>query len=177
MGFDDYTMDSFIEKIVTKKRDAMDRLQIAGAVILGIVLLFATMFIRLPQAVSQFSLFIWAAVFYLIFRFMRSKNIEFEYSVTNGDMDIDKIIAQKKRKRIFSGHSKNYEIVAKMHSDKYNQSYANIPNKVIAVSSLKEEDVYFFVTQYKGQRTIVYFQPSEKMLKSFRTFIPSKIHM
>lgn len=177
MGFDEYTMDSFIEKIVAKKRDGMDRLQIAGAVIFGIVLLFATMFIQLPPAISQFSIFIWAAVFYLIFRFMRSKNVEYEYAVTNGDMDIDKITAQKKRKRIFSGHAKNYEIVAKMHSDRYNQSYADTQNKIIAVSSLKEEDVYFIITQYKGQRTIVYFQPSEKMLKSFRTFIPSKIHM
>ena len=175
METNDYKMDLFIEKIVVRKRTASDYLQLAGVVFVGIMFLFAMGFVELPDIVNQFTLFIWVAIFYGIFRFSKSKNIEFEYAVTNGDMDVDKIIAQKKRKRVFSGHCRDYDIIAKVRSDKYTQNYASIPNKVFAVTSMNDDDVYFLVAQYKGSRTIVYFQPNEKMMKSFKTYISRKI--
>lgn len=175
MESNDYKMDLFIEKIITRKRTTGDYLQLTGIVMVGVILLFAMGFVKLPDIVSQFTLFIWAAIFYGIYRFSKSKNIEFEYAVTNGDMDIDKIIAQKKRKRLFSGHCREYEIIAKVKSDKYTQNYASIQNKVVAVTSLSDDDVFFLVAQYKGSRTIVYFQPNEKMMKSFKTYISRKI--
>jgi hypothetical protein len=175
MDSSEYKMDSFIEKIVARKKEPLDYIQITAAIFLGIMIIFAGMFINIPNAVVQFMPFIWVAAIYGIYFFIRTKNIEFEYAVTNGDMDIDKIIARKKRKRIFSGHSKNFEIVAKVHSEKYSPNYASINKKIIAVSSMDQDDVYFLVTQFNSERTIVYFQPNEKMIKSFKIFIANKI--
>lgn len=175
MDFSDYKMDTFIEKIVVRKKKPGDILQVIGISTLGILVLFASLFIQLDPSLGFFRILVWFGIFYGMFYFVRSKNIEYEYAVTNGDMDIDKITAQKKRKRIFSGHCRNYEIVAKIHSGHYSQNHDMIPDKITAVSSMNEEDVYFLITQYNSKRTIVYFQPSEKMLKAFRTYIPGKV--
>ena len=37
----------------------------------------------------------------ILYKMYKSKNIEFEYAVTNGDLDIDKIISQRKIREIF----------------------------------------------------------------------------
>jgi hypothetical protein len=176
MDSSDYKMDSFIEKLVTRKKQPIDYIQTAAVILLAFIILSAGFFVELPSIVSQFIIFIWAAVIYGVYLFIKSKSIEYEYAVTNGDMDIDRIIAKKKRKRIFSGNCRNYEIIARVHSDKYNGSYAAIEKKITAVSSMDSEDVYFLVTQFDSARTIVYFEPSEKMMKAFRIFISSKIY-
>jgi hypothetical protein len=176
MDSSDYKMDSFVEKLVTRKKQPIDYIQTAAVILLAVIILSAGFFVALPDIMTQFILIIWAAVIYGVYLFIKSKKIEYEYAVTNGDMDIDRIIAQKKRKRIFSGNCRNYEIIAKVHSDKYNGSYAAIEKKITAVSSMDSEDVYFFVTQYNNARTIVYFEPSEKMMKAFRIFISNKIY-
>jgi hypothetical protein len=176
MGDNDYKMDLFIEKIVAKKKGPSEYIQITAVIFLAFIIILASLFFELPTYIMQLMPLIWAAVIYGAYIFVRSKNVEFEYAVTNGDLDIDKIIGRRKRKRIFTGHCTNFEIIARMHSDKYNQNYAAITKKIIAVSSLQQDDVYFLVMQYNNARTAVYFQPDEKMLKAFRVYIANKIY-
>lgn len=164
-------MDTFIEKIVTKKKDAVDYL-IIGAII--IVVAIATLAI-LAFLKTSLNLLIVAGVVYGGYHLISSRNVEFEYIVTNGDLDIDKIISRKRRKRIFSGSCKEFEVMAKVKSRSYSPQVQSIKNKIMAVSSLDEEDVYFATTNYKNERTVIFFQPNEKMLANFKIYIPRKI--
>lgn len=166
-------MDSFIEKIVERKKTAKDTLISVGIVFLAIFLIVFV--IPMVPYVNQMWLIFAAAVIYGAFYLLKSRNLEFEYSVTNGEIDIDKIIAKSRRKRIFSGNCKEFEILAKLKSNHYTQSIQNIPNRIEAVTSMDSPNVYFFVTSYKGERTVVFFEPNERMLNAFRLFIPSKI--
>ena len=152
-GDNNYKMDLFIEKIVTKKKTGLDSLIVFGTFFLGILLIILVFIVQLPDIISSFRLIIMAAIGYGIYRLVKSKNLEFEYAVTNGELDIDKIIAQKKRKRIFSAHCRNFEILAKVHSDKYNESYSGITNKIFAGSDMRVEDMYF---------AVLYFQEKEQ---------------
>jgi hypothetical protein len=112
---------------------------------------------------------------YLAYLLITTRNIEYEYAVTNGDLDIDKIIAQRKRKRVFSANCKSFEIVAKVKSTHYTPQYRNFKNKIICSGSLEGDGVYFIVLHYKNEQTIVFFEPTDKMLNNFKTFIPRKI--
>jgi hypothetical protein len=40
---------------------------------------------------------------------------------------------------------------------------------------MNSDKAYFATLNYKGDRTAVFFEPDEKMLSNFRTFIPRKI--
>ena len=118
---------------------------------------------------------IFAALVYLAYRFITGRNIEFEYIVTNGELDIDKIIAKRKRKRIFSASCKDFEIVARVRSNSFSQSVQSIKNRIDASSSLSSTDAFFVTLNYKGERTLVIFEPDERMLNNFKIFIPRKV--
>lgn len=165
-------MDIFIEKIVVKKKDAKDRLFIAGIVLAVFILIFVVF--NIP-VINTMWLFFDALIIYVGYRLITSRNIEFEYIVTNGDLDIDKIISQRKRKRIFSASCKEFDIVAKVKSSNFTPQVQNIKNRIVAVSSLDSDNVYFVTLNYKGDRTVVFFEPDERMLNNFRTFIPRKV--
>lgn len=165
-------MDVFIEKIVARKKTGQDRLMVAGIIVAAFVALIVVSSIPIINSLGPV---LWIVIGFLAFQFAKSRNIEFEYAVTNGDLDIDKIIAQRKRKRVFSGSAKDFEIVAKVKSDKYTNEYKNIAKKIEAVSSMESPDIYFVVAPYKGERTIVYFEPDKRMLDNFKIFIPRKV--
>jgi hypothetical protein len=51
-----------------------------------------------------------------------------------------------------------------------------IKNRIEAVSTMQADDIYFIVLSYKGERSIVFFQPTERMLDSFRKFNPRNVY-
>ena len=80
---------------------------------------------------------------FLIYYIITLRNIEYEYAVTNGDLDIDIIINQSKRKRLFSASCKEFEAVARVDSPQYTQKIKNCKN-VKDYSSRKEGSEVWF---------------------------------
>ena len=72
----------------------MDILLILLIVIGAIVISYLLMLF-----IPQFAMFLIIAVLLGIYTISKF-NIEYEYALTNGDLDIDMIISQKKRKRL-----------------------------------------------------------------------------
>lgn len=169
-------MDVFMEKIVMKRKDFKDNLVAAGIILATFILIFIALNVKIINQLGM-SLFIVAGLVYLAYRLITSRNLEFEYVVTNGELDIDKIISRRKRKRIFSASCKEFEIVAKVKSNSFSQSVQSIKNRIDASSSLDSPDAYFATLNYKGEKTVLIFEPDEKMLNNFKLFIPRKVLM
>lgn len=165
-------MDVFIEKIVAKKKTMTDYLIIAAVIIGGITALALTPMI---PYISQFGSILALAIIYFAYVLVKRRSMEFEYAVTNGELDIDCIIARNRRKRIFSASAKEFEILAKVKSEKYASEYKLITKKIFAGTFQEADDLYFAVLNYKGERTILYFNPSDKMLESFRFANPRNV--
>ena len=167
-------MDTFMEKLVTKKKGFKDQIITVG-VILGAMILI--MVILSIPVIAQLGIgfFIAAGIVYLGYRLITSKNVEFEYIVTNGDLDIDKITSRRKRKRIFSASCKEFEILSPVKSNSFSQSVQSIKSRIDASSSIDSPDAYFATLSYKGQKTLLIFEPDERMLNNFKIFIPRKI--
>lgn len=162
-------MDVFIEKIITRKKTSKEHLIVVGIILGGLILsiLAFTFLGSIAPAVV-------AVAIYFGYYLAKSTNLEYEYAVTNGDIDVDKIIAQRKRKRVYSANTKDMEIVARLKSDKYGE-YKNINKRVEAVSSMNDDqDIYFMVAPFKGERTILFFQPDQRMLESIKTKLPPR---
>lgn len=167
-------MDTFMEKMVTKRKTLKDNLLTAGIILAAMLLIMISLSIQVLQQLGLGILFA-AGFAYLGFRLISSRNVEFEYIVTNGDLDIDKIISRRKRKRILSASCKEFDLIAKVSSEHFNQSVQSIKNRIDASSSIHSPGVYFTTLNYKGQKTLVIFEPDERMLNNFRIFIPRKI--
>ena len=165
-------MDTFMEKIVARRKGMKDHFITAAILFVAMILIMLVLSI---QAIAQFSLVIAVGIAYLSYRLITSRNVEYEYIVTNGEVDIDKIISRRKRKRIFSASCKEFEILSRVKSNSYSQSVQSIKNKIDASSSIDSPDAFFATLSYKGEKTLLIFEPDERMLNNFKIFIPRKM--
>ncbi len=166
----------FIEKLIAKKKEAKDYLFSVVICLAGLIILVASPILsRYIPLLGSFWLLIAVGVVYGIYRLITSRDIEYEYIVTDGDLDIDMIIAKRKRKRIFSANCKEFDVVAPYKGQNHDSRLGNVTKHIKAVSSMNSKDVYFITLNYKGERTAVFFEPDERILKAFKTFIPRKV--
>ncbi|MBE7030208.1 MAG: hypothetical protein E7409_02140 [Ruminococcaceae bacterium] len=169
-------MDIFLEYIVARKKNLKDIAIIAG-ILLGLcLLLFISLFFMFTQ-LSSFVMLLDAGLIYLAYLGITSRNVEYEYIVTNGEVDIDKITHRRKRKRIISVHSKTFDMVAPVGESAYRGEEHSTVSRVIDVaSSPTSERAYFALFSKDGQRIKLIFEPTERMLDAFTTFVPRNVH-
>ncbi|AEM79359.1 hypothetical protein [Thermoanaerobacter wiegelii] len=166
-------MDVFIEKLVKKQKTSKDTLFSIGVVVAALIIVFGV--IPLIPIVRNFLIFFLFLFGYLAHYLIRSRNIEFEYSLTNSELDVDKIIDQKRRKHVISVDCRDFEIMARVNTDKFTEDIKAIKNRIEAVSSMSSPDVYFAVFEDKGIKTVLFFEPNEKMIETIGRYIPRKL--
>lgn len=166
--------DIFMEKIVARRKTSKDYLKIFGLLLAALILLIL---ISMFGGYVGFLLpLLLVGLGYGLYMLLTSMNIEYEYIVTNGDLDIDQIIARRKRKRIFSCKAKEVELMAKVGSDEWRDAQKQPNRKLLDCSAvINAENNWFILAEYKSQRYIVVFAPDERMLKSMKRYNPSKI--
>jgi hypothetical protein len=165
--------DLFLEKIVARRKTGKDYLTIFGIIVGGLVVLVLVLWFG--GYVAFLFPFMVAGLLYGIWYLLTGMNREYEYIVTNGDLDIDMIISRRKRKRVFSGKAKEFELMAEVGGDEYRAAAKSSFKLLDCSQTLMAKGNWFFITEYKGQRTMVVFNPDERMLKSMKRFNPSKI--
>lgn len=165
-------MDVFVEYMVRKQKSMKDTFIIIGTVI-G-VLIVGFIALGLLGGLGPVAALLIGYCGYLI---ITSRSVEYEYSVTNGELDVDKIIAQRKRKRLLSIHVKEFEIVAPVNDERYRKEFENIDIKktIDASSTVKSQNVYFAVFTLNGEKCRLIFEPTQKMLDAFKAFIPRNV--
>lgn len=113
-----------------------------------------------------------AATVGLIWYWPRFK-VEWEYVFCDGQLDFDMILGGEKRKSVLRIELEDADVVAKMDSARMD-GYRHLPVKNF--SSLRDEaDVYGVVAQIKDEKTVLLFEPSQKMLEMMKLKTPSKV--
>jgi hypothetical protein len=167
-------MDTFVEQIVVKKKDGKEIAIIVATVVAALLIAFLSfvflglLYILVPA--------IWCGVGYGAWWLITQQNKEFEYSVTNGDIDIDLIEGRRKRKRIVSVGAQKIEFAGRYDP----RQWVNRPvdRFVMAASSLSEEGLYCFTYRSKKRGyTLVVFQPDERVKTAFYTSLPRLIQL
>ena len=87
-----------------------------------------------------------AGMGYGLWWLLTSLNIEYEYSVTNGDIDIDQITAKRKRKRIVSVSGAKIESLEPFNQQEY---VARFDRRVIAAPRWRTPIFGAFLTEVK----------------------------
>ncbi|MDR0294292.1 MAG: DUF6106 family protein [Oscillospiraceae bacterium] len=171
--------DVFVEHLVTRRPTVKTMLQkcllsLAAVVTALLPFILAGLFgidLTMLAPVTFVGAF-WGMI--LLFRRM---NLEFEYIVTNGEMDVDKIMGRRTRKRLLTVDCRIFDILAP-YKPEYRNEYESktIVNRVDVSSHVNAPGRWFAVYHAKdGRRTLLVFEPSERMLDAFRLFIRSKI--
>jgi hypothetical protein len=108
---------------------------------------------------------------------LRRLDLEFEYIVTNGEMDVDKIMGRRSRKRLFTVDCRTFDILAPYKEEYRSEIESRSVTSRIDVSSHPEAPGRWFAVYNAkdGARTLLIFEPNEKMLDAFGLYIRSKI--
>ncbi len=167
-------MDIFVEQLVKKKKSTGQIAAIAGTILLALLLLAAS--ILLIGILGPLSAILIVAVFYGAWYLLTSQNIEYEYCVTNGDIDIDRIVAQRKRERIVSVAGRKIESAGRYVPEKW--AGRKVDRTVIAAPSDQEDNLYYFTYHSKKRgNTLVIFQPDDRVKESLYDGLPKLVQL
>ena len=167
-------MDSYMEYMVTKRVDFKGYALRFFIVALALALILVVFFV---PALNMFSPFFIIGIGYGTWYLITSLYLEYEYIVTNDDLDIDKIIAKKKRKRVLSINTKVIERIAPLSEAYQNEiNQASVKHTINAAAMVNQETTYFILyeDQEKG-KTLVYLDAPDEMIGMLRKYIPTKV--
>ena len=108
----------------------------------------------------------------LLFRRM---DVEYEYLYVNGNLDIDKIMAKAKRKRIFEMQIENLEVIAPAGSSELRQ-YQRIKADNYG-SRTPEAKSYEMIVLRNGEKRKIIFEPNQTILDGMRMMAPRKVFL
>ncbi len=168
--------DSFHEMIVKGKQTQYAALQMIGLVVASLVLL-VLLFI-FSSVLGMLMPLLVVGVGYGLFYLLRGFNREFEYTITNGEIDIDMIVAQRKRKRVFSGAARNFESMAPLTANKEaaaGRQSAGAAQVIDCRGAASNGKHYEIRADFKGKRVVVLFTPDEIIVNQLKRFNPSRI--
>lgn len=173
-------MDIFVEYLVKKKKKASDYLKMAGISIGGTVLLFVV-FLALTAYIPQISsiaLLLVVGGYYGIYLLITSFNIEYEYSMVNNEIDIDKIINVRRRKRLTTINIRTVECFGrKSDGGEFESRMRNThTEKLYACRDKDDDSVYYAVYRENDADKMILFNPSDKMLEKMHKLNPHKIN-
>jgi len=167
-------LEGFYETIVKHYKTPKERLRDLGFLGAGfggalvILLLTNIMNLHVIGAIGAIA----AIVFGVRAGFL--SGLEYEYIVTASTVDIDQIIAQRKRKRMLSFDCRDCEIIAPMNRGNYYSDYKHLPTQDYTAYAT-HEDNYFAVIERGGVRRCILFQPTEDMVQMFKTYNHRKV--
>ncbi len=166
-------MDSFIEYMIKQKKTpaitAKRLLVYFAAFMLSLVVIFISLIF--PSMLLSLSPLAVLLIFYFAYRINSSFDVEFEYILTNGELDIDKITHKRRRKRLMTIHCKSFIEFGKLEKNKVsdNGEYARV---IDASAKSSTYDDYFAVFFKNGQKIKLVFNPTQKMIDVFKIYAP-----
>lgn len=163
-------MDNYCEQLVEKKKTGADvakTITLSLAIVMGAVACILAAFLiglsfLLLVAVGLIALGIWL---------VSGMNIEYEYIITNNEMDIDKIIGRRKRKRMIT--------IDLTRTDDFggypSENSIDADTTVHATTGL-EKDAHYLLAQHNDYGKVkVIFNPNEKLMEAIAQEVPKTL--
>ncbi len=167
-------MDNICEQIVLKSRTSGDRtkavLIILGMAVLSAVLLFLAF-------ITGFLVFLLVAIAGVVggIYLLNGIEVEYEYIVTNNELDIDKIVGRRTRKRMITVDLSKAEDLCVYSAENEPES----DTTVFATTGLEKDAYYLFVQHSDYGKVGIIFNPNsrtrEAMIREFPYALRTKL--
>ena len=164
-------MDTFFEQIIAVKKNGKALAAIIGGWLAAFIVCF--LLIMFMPFLGTFSLLLAAGALFGAYKLCTRFNLEYEYIVTNGTMDIDKIINKSSRKRILS-----FELATVSRIEKFNPAQLSGVNAKELFITCNQDDpgAYLMVSATEGKGTsYLVFAPDERVRSAIVKFVPKFI--
>ncbi len=157
-------MDRFSEQLITRQGDKktafLKGLVLAGVILVAallIMLLIWSGFMAAPLCLLGVVGAVWLGVY-----LMQGLNVEYEYIVTNDDLDIDKISGKRKRKRLISVDLKSVDEFYPYLND--TELHTDVT--VLAEDGTGYDMWYVYIETESSGKVAIIFNPDERTRKN-----------
>lgn len=169
-------MDAYLEQIVNHRKDYKDFI-IKVAMIMSI---FAVLALGVFVGITVNYYFIVIGFFlslfdiYLCWYVITGRNVEYEYTVTNNNLQIDKIMAKRRRKAVLSIDIKKIEGFDKLSEGRLKD---NRCDKVLQLGTYdSDQSQYRFIVKTdKYGKIMVVFAPNKKILDAIKLHLKPEV--
>ncbi len=167
-----YYDDVFVEQLVKHKPRFKNIAIKVLAILFGLVITLTAWLIS-----PTYSYIIFTAAWILAYIIFRTQDYEFEYSYTNGDLDVDRIVAQRKRKRILATNVRSIDLMAPCDEAHAHLADNYVLARTVDYTSSKHAPGrwYFVFTGNSGVKVKVFFEPSAKLLDAMKRELKDKV--
>lgn len=166
-------MDSFVEQLIARRKTAAD-FALLFVITLGAVLsLFFV--VRFLFWMTALCFLLIVGIGWLAWYAITSMNVEYEYTVTNGDIDIDQIIGKRKRKRLVSvPHTRIESLFPYSETALSGKQF----DRTVMVATHKDAITWCFTYHSKKSgHTVVLFEPNERVFTALYRALPRLLQM
>jgi len=169
-------MDNFAEQLVKRNETKSDSIRRIVTIITGSLFTLCLALLALLQlgqpliALIGFVLAVAAGVgtFFLV----QGSYVEYEYTFTNGELDVDKIIARKKRTALLSVPVRTFSAFGRYTE---NMEETEDMTVVIASDNIVSREYYADFDHKEYGKTRLIFVPDERMLENIKKSLPAKL--
>ena len=158
-------MDTFFEQIIAVKKNGKAVAAIIGIWLAAFIVCF--LLIMFMGFLGTFSLLLAAGALFGAYKLCTRFNLEYEYIVTNGTMDIDKII-----------NKSSFELATVSRIEKFNPAQLSGVNAKELFITCNQDDpgAYLMVSAAEGKGTsYLVFAPDERVRSAIVKFVPKFI--
>lgn len=160
-------MDVFCEQLVKIKRNVASNILMVLTV-LAAAALCVIMFI---YSIKYYMLiFLIVAVIYGTIKLLGTFCVEYEYIITNGTVDIDKITAKSSRKRVVSFECKDI-----LRTGKVNDSGILAAADKTFICGNKTDSAYYILVKKGAAKAAILIEPEEKFIAGVKECAPKII--
>ncbi|MGN0642301.1 MAG: hypothetical protein ACI4JJ_04075 [Huintestinicola sp.] len=161
------TNDCYVEQLIEKRPGGAEAAKKIGIGLAAVIVGGALAFFFFPMGIILAG-FAFYGAFYLI----SGCDVEYEYIFTNGDLDIDKIIGKRKRKRLIT--AKLSEFTAFGPIEEAAEAGHDVTT-VLAADGTGQNEYYADFKHASAGNVRIIFTPEEKLLDGIVMFLPRKL--
>ena len=142
--------------------------KIAVGVLAVLLAFFAVMYLFLVGPLIAL------AVVYGAYYIITGMDVEYEYILTNGELDVDKIMGKRKRKRLITAEISEFTSFGRL-SDAPDEPESC--TTVLAADGTGKNEYYADLVHKTAGNVRIIFTPSEKILDGVELFLPRQLRV
>ena len=162
----DFAQDTFFEQIIPIRKNGKGIAAFFGIWILAFILCVVIFLVGFAFLGSLSLLLIFGIIFGA-YKLSSMLNVEYEYIITNGTMDIDKITNRSSRKRMLS-----FELSGVSKIEKFNPNAPSNPKTIVMACNADDENAYLMVAEREGKGNVeLVFSPDDRIKSAVKKFV------
>ncbi len=169
-------MDQFAEQLVKKYHTTSDDIKRVAIVVITVLITSVSLLLAVmgfPLALILPVCAIWAAIYLL-----KMSYVEYEYSCTNGSLDIDKIMGQNKRRSMLSVEVRTFTVYGK--ADAVEESDAEMTTFSAMGESMmgEEDDAADYYAEFEHSeygKCCLFFSPDSRLRDAIEPYLSREV--